>query len=203
MSTNVQDAPETAEIECGHCKGSLPLRMSKQGERGAVWLCAGCSVPFVSICIKDRLPSDSQNIKLDDRYFDTDGLPPVSPKLRREVIKMAKRTARTIEDNHRRSERITHSLVVPAVRLNAEFNPIGRSFQVLVSDISREGIGLINNGAIDTAYIALKLSFDDDEEVQVVTKLVRERELQGTMREFGGEFFVRLGSVLEEDGFNY
>ncbi|MGI9430065.1 MAG: PilZ domain-containing protein [Bythopirellula sp.] len=194
-----QIAEPSPEIQCGHCTGKLPLRMSQQGERGVVWLCAECSVPFVSLCIKDRLPDDGRTVKLDDRYFDTDGLPPISAKLRREVMKLAERAAAVIADNQRRSERVTHSLVVPAVKLDAGLNPVGQTFQVMVANVSREGVGLVHNELIDSEFIAMRLPLDDEEPIQVVARLVRERELKKPLREFGGEFFVRLGSVADEE----
>ena len=185
------------DIKCGQCLGKLPLRLSQRGERGVVWLCAECSVPFVALCIKDRLPDAAATIRLDDRYFDTGGLPAISPKVRREVAMLAERAANAIANNHRRSERISQSLVVPAVKLNAGLNPEGSSFQVMVANVSREGIGLVHNGSIDTEYLAIKLTLDENEPIQVVVRLVRERNLQLPLREFGGEFFVRLGSIAK------
>ncbi len=199
MTTTLE--PEIAlrsiEIKCGQCLGKLPLRLSQQGERGAVWLCAECSVPFVSLCVKDRLPNDAAAIRLDERYFDTEGLPPISPKVRREVVKLAERAAAEIADEHRRSERISQSLVVAAVKLNAGLNPEGPSFQVMVANVSQEGIGLVHNDVIDAEYIALKLPLGGGEPIQVVVRLLRKRELQTPLREYGGEFFVRLGSIAE------
>lgn len=202
MTTNVLD-PETAEhspqVECGHCRGTLPLRLSRNGERGAVWLCAECSVPFVSLCVKDRLPDNAESVRLDERYFDTEGLPPISRKLRREVAKLAERAADAIANNQRRSDRITQSLVVPAVKLDAGLNPVGSSFQLMVANVSREGIGLVHCQPIEAEFVAIKLTLDDEDAIQVVVRMVRERELQPPLREFGGELFVRLGSVAEED----
>ena len=202
MTTNLLEPRVThrsPEIVCGHCLGKLPLRLSQQGERGAVWLCSECSVPFVSLCIRDRLPESAATIRLDERYFDTEGLPPISPRLRREVAKLAKRTAAAIANNHRRSERMSRSLVVPAIKLTAGLNPVGGSFQLMVANVSREGIGLVHNDAIDAEFLALKLSLNDEEPVQVVVRIVRERELQSPLREFGGELYVRLGSLADEN----
>lgn len=200
MRTNVLDplCATPAEVECGHCRGRLPLRMSQQGERGAVWLCAGCSVPFVSLCIKDRLPNDGSTVKLDERYFDTEGLPPISNKVRKEVARLAARAEAAQAENQRRSDRETHSLVVPAVKLDASLNPFGKSFQVMVANVSREGVGMVHSEPIESEYIALKLPLDKEEPIQVVARLVRERELKEPLREFGGEFYVRLGSIAEE-----
>ncbi|MEM8944902.1 MAG: hypothetical protein AAGD11_06925 [Planctomycetota bacterium] len=194
------DPTQTAQVECGHCRGQLPLRMSQAGERGAVWLCAECSVPFISICIKDRLPDDGKTVKLDDRYFDTDGLAPISPKVRREVAKLAQRVESASVENQRRSERVSQPLVVPAIKLNQLMNPFGGTFKVMVANVSREGIGLVHNSPIDSEYLAIELPLDEEEPIQVVARLVRQRELDQTLREFGGEFYVRLGSVAEDDG---
>lgn len=203
MTTNVLE-PEVAQrspqVECGHCLGRLPLRLSQQGEHAAVWLCAECSVPFVSLCIKDHLPDTAATVRLDERYFDTKGLEPISPKVRREVAKLAERAAAAASENDtRRSERVSHSLVVPAVKLSAGLNPVGRSFQVMVANVSQDGIGLVHHEPIEAEYIAIKLTLDEGEPIQVVVRLVRERELQQPLREFGGEFFVRLGSIAEEE----
>lgn len=201
MATSLFDPAyaQPAEVECGHCQGKLPLRMSQQGERGAVWLCAECSVPFVSLCIKDRLSDDGSTIKLDERYFDTQGQPPISNKIRKEVARLAARAEAVLANNLRRSERVNQSLVVPAVKLDGGLNPFGKSFQLMVANVSREGVGIVHHEPLDAEYLALKLPLDNDEPIQVVARIVRERELKKPMREFGGEFYVRLGSVAEDD----
>ena len=94
---------------------------------------------------------------------------------------------------------MNQSLVVPAVRLDASLNPYGRSFQVMVANVSREGVGIVHNDTIDSEYIAMNLPLDNEEPIQVVARIVRERELKKPLREYGGEFYVRLGSVSEED----
>lgn len=201
MPNNLLEPPvaRTPEVECCQCRGRLPLRLTQHGEQAAVWLCAECSVPFVSLCIKDQLPETAWTVKLDERYFDTDGLPPISAKVRREVARMAERAEAANVENQRRSERTTQSIVVPAIKLNASMNPFGRSFQVMVADVSREGVRIVHNASIESEYIALKLPLDEEEPIQVVARLVRERELKKPLREFGGEFFVRLGSLAEDE----
>ncbi|MGI9430494.1 MAG: hypothetical protein ACR2NM_17670, partial [Bythopirellula sp.] len=70
---------------------------------------------------------------------------------------------------------------------------------VMVANVSREGVGLVHNELIDSEFIAMRLPLDDEEPIQVVARLVRERALKKPLREFGGEFFVRLGSVADEE----
>lgn len=180
------------QVQCFQCHVNLPLRLSKLGERGAVWLCAQCGLPFVSLCIKEHLSESSSLVKLDDRYFDTRGLPAISPKLRREVARLAKQAGESSENDHRRSERVCQSLVAPAVCLSESFTPVGATFQLMVANISREGIGLVHNADINSDHLALKLPMGQ-ESIQVVVRIVRQRQLDSPFREFGGEFFVRLG----------
>jgi len=150
--------------------------------------------------MKECLPASAASVRLDERYFDTRGLDPISPKLRREVAKLADRAAvLSAENGIEHSEPVLHSLVVPAVKLSSGINPVGRSFQLMVANISRDGIDLVHNEPIEAEHIAIKLTLVDKEPIQVVVRLIRERELQPPLREFGGEFSLRLGSAAAEE----
>lgn len=181
-------------IECGSCQQFLPLRMTNGGERAAVWLCAECSIPFVALCVEDRLPENANSVRLDERYFDTTGLPNISPELRRQVVSLAHRSADAIGNEKRRSTRVARTLVVPAVRLGPGFVPTGMSFQLMVANLSCEGIGLVHSSAIDAEYIALELGSGNGEPIQVIVRIVRQKELESPFYEIGGEFYVRLGN---------
>ena len=162
-------------------------------------LCAECSVPFVALCVEDRLSQSAKSVKLDSRYFDTSGLPSISPALRRQVLALAHRAAEAIDEEKRRSTRVSQSLVVPAVKLGPGFVPEGMSFQLMVANLSREGIGLVHNSPIETEYLALELASGKQEPIQVIVRLVRQCELDPPFYEIGGEFYVRLGSSVNVD----
>ena len=183
-------------IECGNCQRDLPLRLTATGERAAVWLCSECSVPFVALCVEAQLPEGASTVRLDDRYFDTTDLPEIGTSIRRQVASLAQRAAKHAVHEKRRSNRIAQSLVVPAVRLGSGFVPEGMSFQLMVANLSAEGIGLVHNSPIDAKYIALELDLDGKESIQVIVRLVRQRLLEPPFHEIGGEFYVRLGSQM-------
>lgn len=188
------DQAETfAEIECGGCQHRLPLRLSRYGEPVVVWLCAKCSVPFVAQCLVDRLPAEANTVRLDERYFDTRMLPSISAELKREVAQLASRGRPKPSAEKRRSLRVPQEMVVPAVVLSDDFVPVGDSFQVVVANLSLEGIGLLHEGRIDAEYVVLQLTPCGKAQIQVVVRLVRSLALGSSIYEIGGEFYVRLG----------
>jgi len=188
-------APSLPQIECGSCQQKLPLRLTTSSEQAAVWLCAKCNVPFVACCVEESLLKDASKIRLGERSFDVAGQQPISLSERQRVIKLASRPVNAANLEKRRSERVSQSLVVPAVKLGPGFVPIDEPFQILVANLSREGVGLIHNDAIDTEYIALEFSPTSESPIQVIVRLVRQRELTRPYCELGGVFLVRLGSV--------
>ena len=150
-------------------------------------------MPFVALCVADQLPDAAQAVRLDPRYFDTHGQPKISDALRRKVMRrVSRRTDANVEEK-RRSRRIAQSLVVPAVELGSDFTPLGDAFQIMVANLSREGIGLVHDAKIEAEYVALELAPQGDEPIQAIVRVVRQSPLEPPYMEVGGEFFVRLG----------
>ena len=176
---------------------SSPLRLRQQGEPAAIWLCSQCSVPFVALCIEDRLPEGASSVRLDKRYFDISDLPTVSPRLRKQVADLAQQSADRSAEEKRRSKRVAQSLVAPAIQLDDSLIPTGFPFQLMVANLSREGIGLVQEGRIHASFVALELSPQSAEPIQVIVRLVRQDPLEGDTSyvEIGGEFHIRLGST--------
>jgi len=188
-------APSLPQIECGSCLQKLPLRLTTNNEPAAVWRCAKCNVPFVACCVKDLLLKNAQLIRLDQRSFDISNQPTISMSERQRAIKMASRSLSADFLNKRRSERVDQSLVAPATKLGPGFIPIGEPFQVMVANLSREGVGLVHNAPIDTEQIALEFSPESQSPIQVIVRIVRQRELTPPYYELGGEFLARLGNI--------
>ncbi len=202
MKTDISDAPQVGlapRVECSKCSIQLPLRLSAQDEFTAVWLCASCGVPFVAICLHDLIEQNSSEIRLSDRYFDVSGLPAINPELRQQVFKLVNRNTGHELSNHRRSQRVPQSLVVPAVTMSLDLTPIGVPFNVMVANLSKEGIGLVHNSRIYAPYIAIQLETKGKQPIQAIVRLVRERELESPFFEVGGEFYVRLGDCHQDD----
>ena len=197
MSTQARrtSAPGVPQIQCGSCQQKLPLRLTSGDEPAAVWLCAECNVPYVACCVKDALLGSAQLIRLDERFFDISGSPEISLGERQRAVKLASRPVNAEILNKRRSERVAQSLVVPAVKLGNGFVPIDDPFPLMVSNLSREGVGMIHDDRIETEYIAIEFSPTSQSPIQVIVRLVRQRELSPPYFELGGEFLVRLGST--------
>jgi len=195
FSSQETSAPSHQQIECGSCQQKLPLCLTKHDEPAAVWLCARCNVPFVACCVKKALLRNAQLIRLDERYFDVAEQPAVSIRERQVAIQLAKRAIEKSYLQQRRSERVAQLLVVPAIKIESGFTPIDDPFQIMVANLSIEGVGLVHDGPINTEYVALELSPHSQSPIQVIVRLVRQRELTPPFYELGGEFLVRLGSV--------
>ena len=198
MSNQVlrKPAPSPAQIECGTCQQKLPLRLTDGDEPAAVWLCANCNVSFVACCVKEALLKTAHLIRLDERFFDVSGWPAISLGERQRAIKLASRTVSAAMLDKRRSERVSQSLVVPAVRIGEGFVPVDDPFPLMVANLSREGIGMVHSERIDTEYIAVEFSPSSQSPIQVIVRVVRQRELTSPYFELGGEFMVRLGSLV-------
>ena len=65
--------------------------------------------------------------------------------------------------------------------------------QVMVTDLSHEGIGLVNRGRIKSDFIAMLLSPRAERTIQVFVRIVRHVHLKDTYYVVGGEFHLRLG----------
>ena len=188
-------APSLPQIECGSCQQQLPLRLTTHNEPAAVWLCAQCNVPFVACCVKEALLKNAKLIRLDERFFDVSGQPPISLDERQQAIRIASRPVGSAQLDQRRSERVIQSLVVPAIKLGEGFVPVEEPFQLMIANLSGEGVGLVHDGPIDTDHILIELAPNSQSPIQVIVRLVRQRELTPPYYELGGEFMVRLGSI--------
>ncbi len=189
------------QIQCGSCQQKLPLRLSNNGEPAAVWLCAKCNVPFVACCVEETLLQNASRIRLGERSFDVTGKQQISLVERQRVIKLASRPVNAANLEKRRSERVAQSLVVPAVKLGPKFVPVDEPFNIMVANLSQEGVGLIHNKPIETEHLAIEFSPTSESPIQVIVRLVRQRELSPPYYELGGELLVRLGSITPQSTF--
>lgn len=56
-------------------------------------------------------------------------------------------------------------------------------------------MGLVHDEIVDTDYLAIELSPRSRSPIQVIIRIVRQRELTPPYYELSGEFLVRLGSI--------
>ncbi len=172
----------------------LPLRITDSPEQmAAVWKCATCNVPIVGFCEKSLLLRNSHTVLLDDRYFDVSDVPEIDLEQRQAVAQMAQKKPVAYQAERRRSHRVAQSLVAPAICLTPELMPFGKPFQVMVANLSREGIGLVNRERIESDFIAMLLTLQPERTIQVIVRIKGHLQLEEPYYEVGGEFLLRLG----------
>ncbi len=186
--------PKSPYIQCPQCEQMLPLRITGRSEQvAATWKCATCNVPVVGFCEKALLQRNSHTVLFDDRYFDVSDVPEIDLEQRQAVAQMAQRKATDDQAGRRQSQRVALSLVAPAVCLTPDLMPFEAPFQVMVANLSREGIGLVNRGRIKSDFIAMLLTPQPEKTIQSIVRIVRHLRLEDPYYEVGGEFHLRLG----------
>lgn len=185
-------------MTCKRCGQQLPLREANAGEAAAVWICVRCGSAYPAVCLTERLPGLGNRVAFDERYFDVSYLPRISSDMRAEILRMAAAAADDEGrwESLRKSRRVAVALLAAGVELDDEFYPTSPTFQLMVTNISATGVGLVSMGRLSAPFLALKLrSSPRAEPIQVVVEMVRQRELRNPYIEIGGSFVLRLGSV--------
>lgn len=182
-------------VQCPHCEQKLPLRIEGKSEQPvAAWKCSNCGFSVNGYCEMALLLRNSHTVSLDDPYFDVGDDSDMAPEQRQTVAQMARRGAYRYRTDRRRAPRAASSFVAPAICLTPELMPFGEPFRVLVTNVSRDGAGLVNQQRINAGFIAMLLTPVPDGRVQVILKIIRQRQLKDPYYEIGGEFHLRLGS---------
>jgi hypothetical protein len=182
------------QIECVNCVKSLPLRLSRDLEQSSVWICAGCGVSFVGLAHPELLERLGRLVRLHDQYFDDSEVPEIPMHIRRHIASLATRSLLPAHLEKRRSERIYNSMVIQAVEMDKNFVLHGKSMKVILTDISREGVGLAIPQLLNHKYLAIKFPITSGSAIQAIVRVVRQRELSPPFLEIGTEFVTRLGN---------
>lgn len=187
-------AAVSQRIVCGNCQKQLPIRMSNGSEAAAIWVCAKCKLPYVACCVEEQMKSDADLVRLDERYFDVSCQPPISLSRRREVASIVNRVPTHVMTEKRRSNRIAQSIAVPAIELGQAFVPRREPYQIMVANLSKEGIGLVHDSPIESKFLAVQLNPTASHPVQVIVRIAHQRQLDPIYHIIGGEFLHRLGT---------
>lgn len=181
-------------IECVNCVKTLPLCLSRDMDQSSVWICAGCGVSFVGLADPDLLERQGRLVRLHDQYFDDSELPDIPMPIRRHVASQATRSLLPAHLEKRRSERLYNSMVVPAVQMDKKFVLRGQTMKAILTDISREGVGMAIPQGLEYDHLAVKFPVTSGSPIQAVVRVVRKRELSPPFIEIGCEFVARLGN---------
>jgi hypothetical protein len=182
------------QIECVNCVKSLPLRLSRDLEQSSVWICAGCGVSFVGLAHPELLERQGRLVRLHDQYFDDSDVPEIPMHIRRHVASLATRSLLPAHLEKRRSERVYNSMVIQAVEMDQDFVLHGKPMKVILTDISREGVGLAIPQQLSRNLLAIKFPVTSGSAIQAIVRVSRQRELSPPFYEIGTEFVTRLGN---------
>lgn len=180
--------------QCGKCHSLLPLRAPGDSRVESEWVCASCGSELVADCIQALLTPLGSKIRIRDSRFDTSDLPPISMALRRQVAKLCNRETPAEVANRRRSPRQAQSLVIAGIRIDECGAPIGHPINLMVVNLSREGIGLVHSDRLLHDRLAIRFPRRDCAPLQVLARVVRQQPLTYPFVEIGCEFIVRLGN---------
>lgn len=190
-STDISSLPQ---IECVNCVKTLPLRISSDLEQSSVWICAGCGVSFVGLAHPKLLERQGRLVRLHDQYFDDSDTPDIPLHIRRHIASQSTRSLLPAHLEKRRSERIYNSMMIQAVEMDHDFVLHGKALKVILTDISREGVGLALPNAITNDFLAIKFPVTSGSTIQAIVRVCRQRELSPPFQEVGCEFVTRLGN---------
>lgn len=181
-------------IECVNCVKTLPLRISRDMEQSSVWICAGCGVSFVGLAHPELLERQGRLIRLHDQYFDDTTLPDIPVHIRRHIASLATRSALPAHLEKRRSERVYNAMVIQAIEMDRNFVLQNKVMKVILTDISRDGVGLAIPQTLSHNLLALKFPAASGSAIQAIVSVARQRDLSPPFIEFGCEFVTRLGN---------
>lgn len=194
-------SPSTSGGLCHTCDTCLPLGMPLADREETIWLCAKCGFPLAARCLDNELVDLADRIRLHRSNFDTNELPPISSTLRRQIVSMTGLDPPAEFSECRRSPRFPKSVVVPAIRIGDDGNPKGQPLNVLVVNLSAEGVGLVHSDRFIEKRLAIEFpSTGEEYPIQMVVRIVRHRSLTYPFFEVGGEFLLRLGATKTRRG---
>lgn len=182
------------QIECVNCVKSLPLRLSRELDQSSVWICAGCGVSFVGLADPELLERQGRLVRLHDQYFDDTEIPDIPMHIRRHIASLATRSTLPAHLEKRRSERVYNSMVIQAVEMDNDFVLQGQAMKIILTDISREGVGLAIPQPLQHELLAIKFPISSGSSIQAIVRATRQRELSPPFLEIGCEYVTRLGN---------
>ena len=190
---SVQSPPTLRRCQCSSCHVDLPIRLSQSGEEAALWRCAKCSAPFMALAIAEELVEHARRVTIDASHFDVSALLPASEELKTLVVSLGEQPESAVAHDRRRSRRLPRAIEAAGVLLDEGLTPIGDPLQLMVADVSREGIGFIHSRPLGSKNIAIQLPLPDAPDVQLLVRVVRNYVIDRHWVKIGGEFTARLG----------
>lgn len=195
----VETAPNTSEtlvsnITCESCAEELPLYSSNHLEQSSLWVCTNCGANHIAYADADLLPEFSSLVRIHEQQFETSDAPGIPAHIRVHLASIANRAVPQDVMNRRRSARVVNPLMVSAIEMDNNFVVTGKALTVIMTDVSREGVGLALAEGTEATFLALQFPSCDKQVIQVIARVVRQQALISPYVAVGCEFMFRLGS---------
>lgn len=187
--------PKITQIVCKHCDLELPLYTTSDMDRASIWLCASCNSFHLAYADPKLLPESGEWVRLQEQHFVAKDAQTIPFHMRAQLASIVQRTAlqNPLRVDRRRSPRIANPMMITGVEMDDNFIVQNRAINLMMVDVSREGIGLALVDGTKAPYLALQLPSPKDDMIQVVARVVRQHELMLPYVNVGCEFVTRLG----------
>lgn len=183
-----------SSITCEKCSRELPLLSSNQVEKSSLWVCVSCGASHLGCADGDLLSEQSSLVRIHEEQFETGDSAGIPAHIRVHLASIANRAVPQDAMNRRRSARVVNPLMVSAIELDNNFVVMRDALRIIMTDVSREGIGLALTEGTEAPYLALQFPPREGQAIQVVARVVRQQALIPPYVAVGCEFMFRFGN---------
>jgi len=192
-SVSAESAERPRRIGCPGCNQPLPLRLSQEGERAALWECDACQTRVAGMFVPELATHLAHRVRLGQVHFDAHHSPPIPPVFGELVSRWIRRhDTRGNGPERRRDDRYAVHLEAVVVGLNDQWVPQGRPARALVVDLSRGGLGMVVRSPIKTPLVAVQIEGRTGA-LQLLGSITWSDHVGSGMHHVGARFVHRLG----------
>lgn len=185
-------SPAATLITCENCGSQLPIRTAVWKELPALWRCIRCGSHHCGV-----LPSESRDLTLPQvvlaaQYFDCQPATLVHDWADALVDHLHQHELHTAVTDKRTSPRVARNLHAQVIAIDESWAPRGKSFPVIVYNISTGGLAYISATINRAPLLAIQLAAGRT--LQVVAQSVWARPQFGGLFSVGVKFLCRMGA---------
>lgn len=182
----------TASIHCQSCNTRLPIRTAGWMELPALWRCIRCGSHHCGVLPAEAREQSLRHVVLAGQYFDcqpsilqhewTDAL----------IEHLHHQELHTAITDKRTSPRVARNLHAQVIAVDESWAPRGRSFPVIVYNISTGGLAYVSATINRAQFVAIQLAAGHT--LQVVAQNIWARPEHGGLFSVGVKFLCRMGA---------
>ncbi|MGD9633983.1 MAG: PilZ domain-containing protein [Pirellulales bacterium] len=185
-------SPAAVLITCQNCGSHLPIRTAVWKELPALWRCSRCGSHHCGVLPPEGREQMLSSVALAVQYFDC------QPALLQHewadalIEHLHHQELHTAITDKRTSPRVARNLHAQVIAVDESWAPRGRSFPVIIYNISTGGLAYIAATINRAPLTAIQLA--GGHTLQVVAKSVWARPEHGGLFSVGVKFLCRLGA---------